>query len=117
MKTGDELVLRALRNEFTRLSRFAEKEKAKSDEYQEIGTEFVAIHKGLVEIVNSKEHGKATIKRLDALQERRDKANRVMKKDFIKLLDKQHDAESDRDKLGQEIATIEFRQSLRKGEI
>lgn len=114
MKSRDELVLRALRREHSRLSRIAEKAKAEADENSSIGSEFVAIQKELVEIVSSGDHGKATLKRLDILQARRDKANRVLKKDLVKLIDKQYDAECERDAIGEEISMIEFRASLRK---
>lgn len=115
MKTGEDLVLQALKREFTRLSRIAEKAKAQADEHIGIGSEYIDIHKELHSIVSSKEHGKKIIKRLDALQVRRDKADRVMKKDSAKLFDRQHEAEHDRDSLGSEISMIEFRKSLREG--
>lgn len=114
MKSREELVLRALRREFSRLSRAAEKAKAEADENQNIGSEFVSIHKELAEILDSGHHGKATIKRLDTLQARRDKADRVLKKDLVKLIDKQHDAECERDAIGEEISMTEFRLSMRK---
>lgn len=113
MKTREELVLRALRREHSRLSRIADKAKAEADENQNIGSEFVAIQKELVEIVSSGDHGKATIKRIENLQSRRDKAERVLKKDLLKLIDKQLDAEAERDAVGDEISMMEFRESLR----
>lgn len=114
MKTREELVLRALKREFSRLSRIAEKAKAEADENQNIGSEFVAIHKEFAEILDSGDHGKATIKQLDNLQARRDKADRVLKRDLVKLIDKQHDAECERNAIGEEISMIEFRLSMRK---
>lgn len=114
MKTREELVLRELKREFSRLSRIAEKAKAEADENQNIGSEFVAIHKEFAEILDSGDHGKATIKRLDNLQARRDNADRILKKDLVKLIDRQSNAEFERDAIAEEMQMIEFRQSLRK---
>jgi seryl-tRNA synthetase len=114
VKSREELILGALRREHSRLSRIAEKAKAEADENSSIGSEFVAIHKEFAEILSSGDHGKAILKRLDELQARRDKAERVLAKDLVKLIDKQHDAESERNAIGEEISLIEFRASLRK---
>lgn len=109
MKSGKELILIAMKKEFKRLSRIADKAKAEADEYMSSGSEFIAIHNELCEIINSKETGKSVLKKLNDLQARRDRAEKIRKKDFIKLIDKQSDAEIDRDNLHSEICSMEWR--------
>ena len=114
MRTGEELTLIAMKKEFKSLSRKAGRAKKSTDEYMEIGSELLAIHNEFAEIVKSGEHGKGVIKKLDALKVRSGHAEKIRKKDLIKLLDKQSEAEIARDALGSEIQMMEFRLSLRK---
>jgi hypothetical protein len=115
MKTGDELVLQAMRREFARLSRIADKAKAEADEALNIGTEYMEIHKELIEIVNSKEHGKKEVlEKMKSLKLRRGRADRIMKKDMAKLIEKEVDAQVERDTLGIEIDNMEWRLGMRK---
>ena len=51
---------------------------------------------------------------LDALKKRSERAEKIRKKDLIKLLDKQNDTELNRDSLGHEIQMTEFKISMRK---
>jgi hypothetical protein len=94
MKTGDELVLQAMRREFARLSRIADKAKAEADEALNIVTEYMEIHK--------------------ELKLRRGRAPRIMKKDMAKLIEKEVDAKFERDMLGIEIDNMEWRLGMRK---
>lgn len=115
MRSGSELALMAMKKEHARLSRAAAKAKAEADENCSIGSEFVAIHKELAEIVSSGEHGEKTLKRLDELKRRRIRADKIINKDILKLLDRQSALEWERDALGNEIHMMEWRASLRNG--
>lgn len=72
------------------------------------------IHQKFAEIVKSKETGDHVLKQLKALQARSEKAEKIRGKDFIKLIDKQHKAELDRDQLMSELQMMEFRCRIRK---
>lgn len=109
MRSGQDLALEALRVAHKKLQATAEKAKREADEYLECGTEMIAIHRELADIVSSKETGNHVVKQLEVLKKRRDKVDRIRKKDFIKLIDKQHNAEIERDNLGSEISMLEFR--------
>lgn len=113
-KSGEEIALSAMKKELTRLSRIADKANAEVDEYLNIGSELLAIHEEFSEIVKSKEHGSHIVKKLEVLKGRRDRAQKITDKELIKLLDKQHKAEIERDSLRQEIHRTEFRFSLRQ---
>ena len=113
-KSGKEIALSAMKKELTRLSRLADKANAEVDEYLNIGSEMLEIHEEFSEIVKSKEHDSHIIKKLEVLKDRRDRAQKMLDKDLMKLLDKQHKAKIERDSLLQEIQTTEFRFSLRQ---
>lgn len=114
MISGEEIALSAMKKEHKRLSRLADKAKTDVDENMNVGSELLAIHKEFSEIVSSNEHGEHIVKKLESLQVRRDKAQKILNKDLLKLLDKQHEAETKRDRLGSEIQMMEFRHSLRQ---
>ncbi|MGZ4953600.1 MAG: hypothetical protein ACXV8Q_00690 [Methylobacter sp.] len=109
---GIKLAIEAMKKEHKRLSAVAEKAKRDADEYMNISSEFIAIHQEYVTVANSKQSASVKLKKLDELQRRRDKAEKIMNKDFIKLLDKQSDAEIDRDELAHQISKMEFQLSL-----
>lgn len=111
--TGDELILAALHRDFKRLSRIAEKAKSDCDARISVGSEIIAIHNEFIEIVNTGDHCQDSIKKLETLKNRRERAGKILKKSLIKLMDKQSDAEITRGRLGQEIQTLEFRTSRR----
>ena len=113
MMTSDELTLGALKREHTRLSRIATKAKAEVDEYMGAGTEIFTVYAELAKIIESRAHGPQVIKRLGDLKKQQDKAERVNKKDLLKLLDRQFETGWDRDQMAREISTVEFRLSLR----
>lgn len=114
MKSGDEITLDALRREHVRVLRIAARAKAEFDEYMGIHTELFAINDEFRAIVESKEHGPQVIKRLDALKKRKAHVDAVLKKDLVKLSDRQFKTEWEAGKVAQEIGLIEFRLSLRK---
>lgn len=114
MSTGEELALNAMKKDFTRLSRIADKAKREADECMSVGSEMIAIHNEFVDIVKSGEHGEHIIKKLDVLKKRSARTEKIRKKDLVKLFDKEYETASDRDSLGSEIKMIEFRLSVRK---
>ena len=112
---GDEVTLNALRREHKRLAGIAKRAKTKADEYLTIGSESIAIHKAFIEIANSKEHGQAVLGKLNTLNVRRERVNRIMKQDFMKLADREHETELACVAVAEEIGMLEFRASLRRG--
>ena len=114
MHKGEELTLKALKKELSRLERLADKAKAECDECINIGTELIDIHKEFAAIVKSKECNKATIKKLDDLKIRSKKAEKIRKKDLLKLMDKENDTRINVSYLQAEINRLEFRISMRK---
>ncbi|QDP47116.1 MAG: hypothetical protein Tp1111SUR522732_54 [Prokaryotic dsDNA virus sp.] len=110
--TGDELTLNALKKEFTRISRLAEKAKKDADDYCDAGSEVVACHVELKGIIDSKEHGQSVLDRLEKLKKRNDRAHRLMKKDALKLFDRQYNLDSQRNDLANQISRIQFRLEL-----
>lgn len=113
MFRGDQLAINAMKKEFALLSRKAERAKKEADECIAVGTELLAIHQDFAAIVKLGETSEATIKKLGALKKRSERAEKIRNKDLTKVFDKQHQAELDRDALGNEIHMIEFRYSLR----
>lgn len=114
MRTGEELKLSAMRREFSRLSKVADKAKKEADEVATIGSEFVAIHEELSKIVSSGLTGDAIINQLDTLKKRQARADRIVKKDLVSLLDREHHAIFERDLLGREIQNMEFAMEMRR---
>ncbi len=114
MKTGEEIVLAAIKKEFRLLSKKADKAKKECDEYFSVGTEMLAIHKEFAEIIKSKKHGDEVLKKLDLLKKRSDKTEQIRKKDYLKLSDREFNSKMEADKLMTEIQRIEFRMQIRK---
>ena len=114
MRTGEELALNAMKKEYTLLSRKADKAKKEADEYMSVGTELIAIHNEFVKIVKAKDHGEEVLKKLDVLKKRSEKAEKIRKKDLVKLIDKESETRFTADSLSHEIQNLEFRLSLRK---
>ena len=109
MKAGKELVLIAAKKELKRLSKEADKAKQECDEYMRIGTEAITIHEEFVRIVNTKETGQSVIDQLELLRRRRHRVQRIMKKDLIKLTDREIDTALTRDGLNSEIQMMEYK--------
>lgn len=114
MKSGKELLLQAARNELKRISVVAEKAKKECDEYMEAPAVMLACHKELAEIISTNKYDKATMQKIEDLDRRHKAAVKASGKDFIKLLDKQFDAEQMRDELATEIGSLEFRFGIQK---
>lgn len=111
-RPAKNIVLDAMKKELARLQRIADKAKAECDEYISIGQEAFAIHDEFAKIVNSKEIGQHVIKKLDELKKRREKVDKVLKKDFVKLTDNQFRAEMEVMALASEISHMGFRARL-----
>ena len=117
MTKGEQLTLAAMRKEFKRLSRVADKAKAEVEECINITTEMLAINQEFIAIIDSGEYGQTAIDKLDALKKRRKRAEAIFNKDIIKLSEKKAETAGERDALGSEIQMMEFKFSLRSGEI
>jgi hypothetical protein len=113
VKTGEELAIAAMRKEYVKLCKVADKAKAECDECVSIGTEAIAIHNEFAAIVAAKETGQHVVDKLEALQKRQKRVNRIVDKSIIDLCDKQHKAECERDRLLGQIRDLEFRVSVR----
>lgn len=113
MSNGEELALAAMKRDLKRLSKAAEKAKAEADEYMNVGSEMLAIHKEFAEIVKYRDHSPATLKKLKDLQLKSERTDKIRKKDLSKLLDKQFEAEEKRAALAGEVQALEFRLSMR----
>ncbi len=112
-RSGDELAILAMEKEISRLSAAAEKYKAEADEVCDIVSEFIAIDNEVNAVINS---GKSAIdvhKSLDSLQKRQERANRVIGKDLMTILNKQYLAETERDNLGMVLSGLRFRFEMR----
>ena len=113
IKTGDELVLQSLKKELKVVSRKADKAKNAVDEYMSVGSEAIAIHQEFAAIVKSKDTGKKVVEALEALKIRQASVDRILKKDFIHLMDVQFDTGMTRNNLRQEISKIGYRIDIR----
>lgn len=113
-RTGDELALDAMKKELVRLSNKAAKAKAESQECIGISSELINIHQEFAAIVRSGSTTAETLKKLEALKARNNRAENIMKKDLIAVLDRESAAEIERDALAREIQHLEFRASMRR---
>ena len=95
--------------EFTRLTKLATKAKKESDECMEVGSELIAIQSEFADIVKSGENGVHVLKKLDDLKKRSDKADKIRKKDLLKVFDRHYEAEGNAHALGSQIQMMEFR--------
>jgi hypothetical protein len=117
--SGEELALKAMKKELTVLINRAKRAKAKADERVNIVYEYIAINKEFVEIVDSDANGASNasvVRRLNDLKRRRKRADRIIKKDACKLIEKQSEAESHVRALQDEISIKQFSINSRKGE-
>lgn len=112
--TGEQIALAALKKEHKRLMSVSERAKKEADEYMNVGSEMIRAHNEFVDVVNGGLKGKAAIAKLDELAERGKKHDRIRKKDFLKLIDKQTDAQFAAEELAREIYMLEFRINARR---
>lgn len=106
-RSGVTTALRVLNRELISLSNYATKMKNDVDDYLTIGTELLDIHRQFIDIVESKQVNEASVKKLESLTKRRDKITKIQKKDFTALMDRQFDAEQERDELHRVIHHLE----------
>lgn len=109
MRQGEELAIQAMKKEFKRLSKVAERAKKETDEHINIGSEILGIHKEFSDIVNAKESTKETALKLNALIKRSERATKIRKKSLLELIEKQSKSEIERDNLLIELQNAEFR--------
>lgn len=109
MTHGEKIALEAMQREHKRLSKIADKAKAEAEESLGITDEAFAIHKEFSDIVKAKDHSAETVKRLSCLAARQKRVDTILKKSLVKLLDKQSDAERNRDLLLHEIRKVEWK--------
>jgi hypothetical protein len=114
MKTGEELSLIAMKKELKRLSYIAEKNKKNADDACNVCSEMIAIHKEFMVIIKGEDYSESASKKLLSLQKRRNKCEKIMENDLLKLLDKKINAEIHRDQLDEEIQKLELIRHLRK---
>ena len=107
--SGRELMLDALKRDHKRLTKLADKAKADCDVFMGIASELCTIRQEAIKVLNSGNIGDKGLKKLEDLSKREARGNKILKKDVIKLMDKQSEAEIKRDRLAEEIAYIEFR--------
>ena len=112
---GEELLLQAARKELKRLERIAQKAADALQESDNVADELIEVNREFEQIVESREVSADVVKKLEALQERRDRAFEVLGQDYVALLNKKDDADLDCSALLSEIRAIEFRQAARKG--
>lgn len=114
MKTDDEIILSALERELKRLTDIAVKIKAKTAARLNAGTKILEIQRETIEVLNGKvnDAGLARLKELDSAES---EARKLLKFDIIKILDKEYDAESERDSVARVLASHRFAMGFRKG--
>lgn len=108
MKSGRELLLQAARKELIRLVAVAEKAKKEVNEHMEAPGVIIACHRELAEIVSLNKYDKDSLQKLADLDRRHKTAVKANKKDLVKLIDKQFDAEQACRDLETEIGNLEF---------
>lgn len=113
VRSGEEIAIEAMEKELAKLNKIAAKAKSECDEVCGAGSELISIHNEFVEIVKSKETGKAVLDRLSNLQRRKKRAKSLLKKSILDLSDKQINAEVEASRLAFSIQEMKFRFGLR----
>lgn len=109
MRNRHQILLDALGRELAHAEQKAAKAKAEADECANVTVEMIAINREFLEIVQSGASGPAVIKRLAALKARDQRARRILRKDFVKLLDAQFHAEADCKAVAEELGFAKMR--------
>ena len=111
--TGQLVSIRAMEKELNVVSARASRYKKEIDENVDVGSEFVAIHKDLAEIINNKSlDSKVVLKKLDILKKREERANKILDRDICSLTEKQVKAESEASSLRGEIYYAKLRAGI-----
>jgi hypothetical protein len=109
MRSGEQLSLVAMKKEFARLSKIADKKKAICDDACSCGSKLIDLYKKANELIKSKDFTPEGIKKVQALADEEKRLHKIMKSDLVKIMDEQINAEIERDNLGREISMIEWR--------
>lgn len=112
MTIGEELVLRACEKELRRLIKTEKKAKQKWQERMNIVTESIAIHKKFCELLNSDLPSSTQLKEINALKDREKRVKAIEKKDVLKLMNKESEANIKVHALSSEIETMKWRHKL-----
>ena len=114
MSHGELLALAAMKKGLAYLTAKATKATEAVDACTHAASEFIAVQREAFEIMGEvAKTPAASLKKLEALQAKESRARRNMKKDLSKLLDKQFEAENDRDALAEFITQFERRLQMR----
>ena len=115
MKTDDDLVLEAFEAHLKLLTNRASRAATEADECQNAYTTILKARQEAVQLINETDPKKfASIRaKLDELSKIEARALRYSKKDLVKLLYKQSDAEIERDRFVSVIANHKWRMGLR----
>lgn len=114
---GDDLVLSILEKELPAFTRRAQKAKDECDASMRVGSDLIALRREASQIIHSAlgSYTKQNLARLDELAAQEKKLLVIARKDLIKLMDAQFEAEFTRDELTNIIGSMRWRQGLRKG--
>lgn len=114
MSRGELLALAAMKKSLTDLTAKAAKAKEAADACTSATSELIALLREGHEIMGDiASKPAASLKKLEDLQVKQNRARRNMNKDLSKLLDKQFEAEHDRDALAEHITTYEWQLRMR----
>lgn len=109
MRTGEQLSLVAMKKEFSRLSKIADKKKAICDDACNCGSNLIEIYKQANELIKAKDYSPEGMKKMQKLANEEKRIKKLLKADIVKLMDDQIHAEIERDNLWREISMIEWR--------
>jgi predicted patatin/cPLA2 family phospholipase len=111
--TGQIVSIRAMEKEHKRISAKANRYKREVDEAINIGNEFIAIHNELAEIINEKSRDyKSVLKKINDLQDREKRAQKILDRDICELTEKQVKAEHEANSLASEIYYAKLRAGM-----
>lgn len=113
MSYGEEIALKAMKKELKRLTRLAGIAGKEVEESITVGTEILAIHKELAAILDNDDKSVDHTSSLRALQKRMDAANKISKKDLMKLMKREDSAKTKVNLLHGEIDSMEYRRAAR----
>lgn len=113
-KTEDDIILSALEREHTRLKKAADKAKSMSDKCMNAPTQLIEINREACQILLG-ETGGINFERLKELKKHASEAEKFMKLDLVKLLNKQFLVEFERNCVAKVLADHKFFMAMRRG--
>ncbi|QJR79663.1 hypothetical protein CA267_002035 [Alteromonas pelagimontana] len=105
-------VLRAMESELKKLVKKAETAKRKCDETMSAASEIIEVRKKAHEILSGDLSADEKLKLIEPLAKREKRAFTNSKRNLVKLMDAQHEAEIERDELMREISSYKYRMNL-----